>query len=73
MNESQVRELREDVNGVGKKVYDSERRVKQYVDEAVGGLNQRVDRGVTWLRWAVGLSVPLVAGLLGALISRGGS
>ena len=72
VNESQVLDLKDDINGVGNKVSDSEARVKRYVDNAVGALDKRINSGVLWLKWTAGLAIPVVAGLLGALISRVG-
>ena len=70
VNKRDYLELRTDINHVGQKVTGSEDRVKRYVDDAVGGLSKRIDSGVTWIKWVLGIAVPLVAALAGALISK---
>lgn len=72
VNETQVADLRDDINAVGRKVEGSEGRVKKYVDDAVGGLDDRIEGGIRWIKWVLGIAVPLAAALAGALITRGG-
>jgi hypothetical protein len=72
VNQSQYADLKDDVNGVGRKVESSERELKAYVDAAVRSVNGRMDTGVRWLKWGVGVLAPLSAALAGIVIGRGG-
>jgi len=71
VNESQLADLRGDINGIGQKVDESETRVKRYVNTEVGSVRDRMDRGINWMKWGVGISFPIIFTLVGVLLGKG--
>lgn len=70
VNESQVIDLREDINGLGKKVENLNSNCATKKD--VQAFEGRLDKMVANTRWVVAIAVPLVSALIGALL-RGGT
>ena len=71
--ENKVSDLHEDINAVGQKVDNSEKSVKGYVNDKISALETRLDRGITWVKWGVGLALPIIFTLVGVLLGKGGT